>query len=118
MTRWMTKPAARARSGSRVTTVPRMSGRSSRLCPPSWALIINAVKMVVDSSPNNAHPAQSMSALRKGVSLGGEHAEDVREGLQETCDALVLERQTHVVHVYARRCNRPHDPFGVRDIDI
>jgi len=52
------------------------------------------------------------------VSLGGEHAEDVREGLQETCDALVLERPTHVVHVYARRCNRPHDPFGVRDIDI
>src|SRR3954471_8884143 len=97
----MANPVARARSGSGVTTAPRMRGRSSRLRPPSWALIISAVRTVVASSPNNAHPAQSMSSVREGVVLGGEPSEDVVEGFLEGRDALVLEFPTDSVHVHA-----------------
>src|SRR3954471_7033507 len=114
----MANPVARARSGSGVTTAPRMRGRSSRLRPPSWALIISAVRTVVASSPNNAHPAQSMSAVRQGLLLGGEGAEDVVEGLLEGGDALVLECLTHVVHVHAGCCDRLHDAFGIRDVGV
>src|SRR3954453_9476727 len=114
----MAKPVARARSGSWVTTVPRMRGRSSRLRPPNWALIISAVRTAVASSPNNAHPAQSMSAVRQGAVLGGEGAEHVVERLLEGGDALVLEHLTHVVHVHAGSGDRPHDAFGICDVDV
>src|SRR5690349_10183523 len=114
----MPNPATRARSGSGVTTVPRMRGRSSRLRPPNWALIISAVRTVVASSPNNAHPAQSMSAGRQGVVLGGEGAEDVVEGLLEGGDALVLECLTHVVHVHAGICDGLHDAFRIGDVEV
>src|SRR3569623_3166127 len=114
----MPNPAPRARSGSGVATVPRMRGRSSRLRPPSWALIISAVRTVVASSPNNAHPAQSMSAGRQGLVLGGEGAEDVVERLLEGADALVLECLTHVVHVHTGTCDVLHDAFGICDVDV
>src|SRR3569623_958046 len=114
----MPNPAPRARSGSGVATVPRMSGRSSRLRPPSWALIISAVRTVVARSPNNAHPAQSMSVGRHGVVLGGEGAEDMIERLPASGDALVLECLTHAVHVHAGVCDGLHDAFGICHVDV
>src|SRR4051812_43539182 len=113
----MKKPATRARSGSGVTVVPRIRGRSRRLSPLSWATIISEVRTVVASSPNNAHPAQSTSAAGEVVCLRVQDAEDVAEGCLEGVDAFVLERVADVVHVDACPHDRVHDLLGLRDVD-
>src|SRR5919106_4831848 len=75
----MKKPATLARSGSSVTMVPSTRGRSRRVSPASWAAIITAVSAEVATSPNRAHPAQSISApaeLLGLVGVGADQASD------------------------------------------
>src|SRR5665647_442466 len=115
--RWMKNLAIRARSGSAVTTVPSTRGRSSRVSPAIWAAIITAVRPVVATTPNRAHPAQSISAPTGPVGLGyraGEQAcqrdRKVREtvgvdrdpGAHERLDAVAL-----VPDVRVHPCEHP-----------
>src|SRR5881227_3133840 len=55
---FVANPAARARSGSSVKMVPSSSGRSRRVRPASWAVIMIAVSAAVATRPNSAQPAQ------------------------------------------------------------
>jgi hypothetical protein len=109
----MKEPATRARSGSGVTVVPRIRGRSRRLSPLSWARIISEVRTVVARSPNNAHPAQFTSAVREGVCLRLQRGEDLGEGCLEGLDALVLESVADLVHVDACAHERVRDRLGL-----
>src|SRR5215204_5709786 len=102
MTRWRKNPATRARSGSAVTMVPSSSGRSSRVSPASWAMIITAVRAAVATRPNSPQPAQSMSARRQLARLG-------LEGLQGAAD---------VVHVHPDLGQPVHHRAGVLDTAV
>src|SRR5215211_6940005 len=104
----MKNPATRARSGSAVTRVSFTRGRSRRVSPASWAAIITAVRAVVGSSPNSAHPAQSISAAAEVAGLGRQRGEDLLVGRVEAGDALVLKGQPDVVHVDAGGGQPPH----------
>src|SRR6266545_7309667 len=102
----MTKPATRARSGSSVTSVPRMSGRSRRLRPLSCAAIMVTVRAAVATSPNSAQPAQSIaaqplvsSAGRQLMRLGLQGMEHPGDGFVEAGHAGLLKRAPDVVHV-------------------
>ena len=61
-----------------------------------------AVRRVVASSPNNAHPAQSTSTFQEGVRLRPEGQDGVVVGSLESRDALILEGVPNVVHVDRR----------------
>src|SRR5687768_17013755 len=97
----MKNPATRARSGSSVSSVPSTSGRSSRLSPASWAVIITAVSAVVARSPNSAQPDQSISDPVELVLLGAEHLEHALVGTSELLDSLLLQHQAYLVEVDA-----------------
>src|SRR5512133_3234459 len=114
----MKNPATRARSGSSATMVPSSSGRSSRVSPASWAMIITAVNAAVATRPNSAQPAQSMSAGRQLARLGLEHLEDVGERLVEAGHALLLEHAADVVHVHTHLGQGVHHRLGVVDTFI
>src|SRR5829696_4317750 len=114
----MKKPADRALSGSGVTMVPRIRGRSSRLSPPSCAAIMRAVRPVVANRPNSAHPAQSISAGRESGCLRLEDLEDTGEGLLEGCYALVLEPVSDRVHVDAHGRQVAQALFGIGDATV
>src|SRR5215207_2136914 len=96
----MKNPATLARSGSSVTRVPSTRGRSRRVSPASWAAIITAVRAAVATSPNSAHPAQSISAAEL-AGLGRQRGEHLLVGGVEAGHALLLEGQPDVVHVDA-----------------
>src|SRR5437773_2613561 len=80
--------------------VPSNSGRSSRVSPASWAIIITAVRAALATRPNSAQPAQSMSAGRQLARLGLEGLEYMGERLVEAGHALVLEGAADIVHVH------------------
>src|SRR5215218_3595917 len=113
MTRWRKNPATRARSGSAVTMVPSSSGRSSRVSPASWAMIITAVRAAVATRPNSAQPAQSMSAGRQLARLVFEHLEHLGERLVEAGYALILQGAADVVHVHPDLGQPLHHRLGV-----
>src|SRR5215208_1992280 len=115
MTRWRKNPATRARSGSSVTMVPSSSGRSSRVSPANWAMIITEVRAAVATRPNSAQPAQSMSARRQLARLVFEGLEHMGERLVEAGHALVLEGAADVVHVHPDLGQRLHHRLGVVD---
>src|SRR5918994_1377803 len=108
MRRWMKKPATLARSGSSVTMVPSTRGRSRRVSPASWAAIITAVSADVATSPNSAHPAQSISVPAELLGLGVEAGKHLLERFLEAGDALLLEGQPDVIHVDADVGQPPH----------
>src|ERR687898_2835281 len=93
--------------------VPSSSGRSSRVRPASWAMIITAVRAAVATRPNSAQPAQSMSARRQLARLALQSLEDVGERLVEAGHALVLEGAADVVHVHTGLGQRVHHRLGV-----
>src|SRR5215217_976759 len=95
--------------------VPSSSGRSSRVSPASWAMIITAVNAAVATRPNSAQPAQSMSAGRQLARLGLEHLEDVGERLVEAGHALVLQGAADVVDVHPDLGQGVHHRLGVAD---
>src|SRR5438034_10918150 len=98
--------------------VPSNSGRSSRVSPASWAMIITAVRAAVATRPNSAQPAQSMSARRQLARLALEGLEDVGERLVEGVHALVLQDAADVVHVHADLGQRPHHGGGAVDAGV
>src|SRR5215207_786613 len=114
----MKNPATLARSGSSVTRVPSTRGRSRRVSPASWAAIITAVSAEVATSPNSAHPAQSISAPAELLGLGAEAPEQLSERFLEAGDALLLEGQSDVVHVDADVGQPPHHLARLVDADV
>src|SRR5437763_6527549 len=94
----MKNPATRARSGSPVTSVPSTSGRSRRVRPASWAVIMTAVSAAVPTRPYSAQPAQSTSAAQLS-GLGVESGQHLLERLMETGHALFLQGQADIVHI-------------------
>src|SRR5215217_2911300 len=97
--------------------VPSSSGRSSRVSPASWAMIITAVRAAVATRPNSAQPAQSMSARRQLARLGLEGLQDMGERLVEAGHALVLEGAADVVHVHPDLGQPHHHHAGVLNPD-
>src|SRR4029453_18465501 len=98
--------------------VPSSKGRSSRVSPASWAMIITAVRAAVATRPNSAQPAQSISAGRQLARLGLQHLQYVGERLVEAGHALVLEGAADVVHVHPDLGQLVHHRAGVVDASI
>lgn len=59
--------------------------------PVIWAATIAAERTLVATSPNNAQLAQSTSAFRELVCLGGERFADVDERLMKACHTLICQ---------------------------
>src|SRR5688500_12069385 len=122
----MKKPATRARSGFSVITVPRKRGKSKRVRPASWAVIITAVSKAVAIRPKTAQPAQStllsladrpkVQSLAPGIPPDPEWVRDTwqTEGRADGHDARSRDHGARPRRLAARRSSARHQRDDVR----